>query len=266
MNSPELCYIDFNPQPPHARYHILANMSQYDETHYFIRREMRLRSSRRSRFGESVERAAREPSKLTARIKNSNGRSSRSAVGWNERRVRRITQWKKQMKLNRKTARARKTHSVVHLVQLRQKVHRPADVVLSPLVVASRRDACMRFSTTSEPVFFFFFPSAAVNWTRFHVYQKFSCYIKCDILIQINFNKVYAWSYIHIYIRPFCGKLRATFFQFALHWTWKRGHRWTGIVASQRSEKLNGRQRDTSWIFQVHSDGRLINCSNRANV
>lgn len=29
------------------------------------------------------------------------------------------------MKLNRKTARARKTHSVVHLVQLRQKVHRP---------------------------------------------------------------------------------------------------------------------------------------------
>jgi len=46
-------------------------------------------------------------------------------VGWNERRVRRITQWKKQMKLNRKTARARKTHSVVHLVQLRQKVHRP---------------------------------------------------------------------------------------------------------------------------------------------
>jgi len=28
------------------------------------------------------------------------------------------------MKLNRKTARARKTHSIVHLVQLRQKVHR----------------------------------------------------------------------------------------------------------------------------------------------
>lgn len=49
------------------------------------------------------------------------------------------------MKLNRKTARARKTHSVVHLVQLRQKVHRP---VLSPLVVA-RREA-QRFSTTSE--------------------------------------------------------------------------------------------------------------------
>lgn len=76
------------------------------------------------RIGESEERAAREPSKLTARIKNSNGRSSRSAVGWNERRVRHITQWKKQMKLNRKTARARKTHSIVHLVQLRQKVHR----------------------------------------------------------------------------------------------------------------------------------------------
>lgn len=140
----EICYIDFNPRQSHAPYHIIVtNTSQYGKAHYFIRREMRLRSSRRSRFGESVERAAREPSKLTGRIKNSNGRSSRSAVGWNERRVRRITQWKKQMKLNRKTARARKTHSVVHLVQFRQKVHRP-------FFLPSLRDEMHRFLERRE--------------------------------------------------------------------------------------------------------------------
>lgn len=29
LNSPALCYIDFNPRPPHARYHILANIYTY---------------------------------------------------------------------------------------------------------------------------------------------------------------------------------------------------------------------------------------------
>lgn len=41
------------------------------------------------------------------------------------------------MKLNRKTARARKTHSIVHLVQLRQKVHRPFFLPFAAVVVVN---------------------------------------------------------------------------------------------------------------------------------
>lgn len=66
-----------------ARYHIITVARARGTLLYSPGNEIRIVATAAilGRIGESEERAAREPSKLTARIKNSNGRSSRSAVG-----------------------------------------------------------------------------------------------------------------------------------------------------------------------------------------